>query len=75
MGVCHGHPECPMTAGYYIGGGMWICWLHALFDPVMTGWVARTGQKMVALPRTGARKENEPSLSSSLSTEIARDCP
>jgi len=24
---------CPMTMGYYIGGGQYICWLHALTVP------------------------------------------
>jgi hypothetical protein len=47
---CHRHPECPNTAGYYFGGGIWICWLHTLFDEVLTGVIARTGQKMQALP-------------------------
>lgn len=28
--VCSGHPDCPCTAGYYVGGGQWLCWLHAL---------------------------------------------
>ena len=24
-------PDCPMTLVMYIGGGQWICWLHALW--------------------------------------------
>lgn len=30
---CFGHPDCPMTAGYHIGGGYYICWLHILRVP------------------------------------------
>lgn len=28
-GKCH-CKDCPMTLVCYVGGGMWICWLHAL---------------------------------------------
>ena len=51
---CFGHPDCPMTAGYYLGAGQWICWLHALFNSVW--WKAikkETGQKLQALPKEG----------------------
>lgn len=50
MSRCHDHADCPNTAGYYFGGGIWICWLHVLFDECLTGIIARTGQKMQALP-------------------------
>jgi hypothetical protein len=49
--ACYGHPDCPMTAGYYLGAGMWICWLHALYDPVAMKVIAATGQTMMALPK------------------------
>lgn len=25
--------KCPMTAGYYVGGGQYICWLHVFSIP------------------------------------------
>ena len=40
-----------MTAGYCFGDNIWICWLHVLYDRILWGVVARTGQKMQALPR------------------------
>ena len=30
---CCADGKCRMTMGYYIGGGRYICWLHALFTP------------------------------------------
>lgn len=45
---CFGHPECPMTAGYYIGGGHWLCWLHTLFLPGGAKIIA--AQTLVAMP-------------------------
>jgi hypothetical protein len=48
---CTGHPGCPMTAGYYIGGGQWICWFHALCDRVIWEVIVRTKQQMQALPQ------------------------
>lgn len=30
---CIADKNCPMTAGYYIGGGQYICWLHAMTVP------------------------------------------
>jgi hypothetical protein len=53
--ACEGHPDFPMTAGYYLGGGMWICWLHALYSPSLMMVIAKTGQQMQALPRTEAQ--------------------
>jgi hypothetical protein len=40
-----------MTAGYYLGGGIYICWLHALFDSAVFRVVARAKLKMVVLPK------------------------
>jgi hypothetical protein len=41
------HKGCILTMGYYIGGGQFICWLHAL---VLPGCMeAVKGQEMVAL--------------------------
>jgi len=31
MTRCCWSSDCPMTAGYYIGAGLWVCWLHAIF--------------------------------------------
>lgn len=50
--VCHVDENCPMTAGYYIGGGMWICWLHAL-KHLPFSVVAML--KCVALPKVNQR--------------------
>ena len=52
MSRCFTNPECIMTAGYYIGGGMWICWWHAMRDGFLDA-IMRTGQRMNALPREG----------------------
>lgn len=38
---------CPMTMGFYIGGGQYICWLHIL--RVSGAIEAVRGQKLVAL--------------------------
>jgi len=40
--------KCPMTAGYYIGGGLWVCWLHAVFSSSV--YIAIKGKKMQAFP-------------------------
>jgi len=37
-----------MTAGYYIGGGQWICWLHVLSVPGC--YEAVKDQQIEALP-------------------------
>ena len=41
---------CPMTMGYYIGGGQYICWLHALTVAGLMDAVRE--QQEVALVRT-----------------------
>ena len=43
---CYRQP-CPMTMGYYIGGGQHVCWLHALMLPIDF-----TGQQRVGLVST-----------------------
>lgn len=45
---CIADEDCPMTAGYYVGGGQYICWLHAMKVPGMMKAVE--GQEMAALP-------------------------
>jgi hypothetical protein len=40
-----------MTAGYYLGGGIYVCWLHALFDRTIFRVVTKANLKMVALPK------------------------
>jgi hypothetical protein len=46
--VCHEHEHCMMTAGYYIGGGMYICWVAALKMPPEIF----ANQQLVGLHRT-----------------------
>lgn len=51
---CIADANCPMTAGYYIGGGQYICWLHAL--TVKGLMQAVRGQEMTALTGDSAEK-------------------
>lgn len=44
---CFGHPECVMTAGYPIGGGLYMCWAHILFS---SNWKYFAGRTMVVMP-------------------------
>jgi hypothetical protein len=55
---CIADKDCPMTAGYYIGGGRFICWLHAMKVRGMLEAVA--GQQMVALPLKKVRAAVRP---------------
>lgn len=47
--VCVNAP-CPMTMGYYMGGGQYICWLHAMTVPGCME--AARNQQQVCLVRT-----------------------
>lgn len=44
---CMAASDCPMTMGYYIGGGLHIYWAHAFRVPGMIAAIA--GQKEVVL--------------------------
>ena len=48
---CIADEKCPMTMGYYIGGGRYICWLHALVNaPILA---ALQDQQLVAIEKRG----------------------
>lgn len=56
-GTCVADSRCILTAGYYIGGGQWICWLHALLSPAVDKAIQQTGQPLQALPKEKTVKE------------------
>jgi hypothetical protein len=48
---------CEMTGGYYIGGGLYVCWLHACADEHLFGLVA--GKPLVVLNPTFSADPDE----------------
>lgn len=47
--ICLNAP-CPMTGGYYVGGGLYVCWFHAMTVPGLLELVH--GKALVALRPT-----------------------
>lgn len=42
---CFADPNCIMTMGYYMGGGLYICWMHALVTPGCITAITKTNAK------------------------------